>query len=81
MMTYHSIFSTMFFFIIFIENLICVNTQLFSEALQLGSVFSDKNSAGAMKDEYIILRIFWNTLAERLRKGLYDAAFFILPYI
>lgn len=36
-----------------IENLICVNTQLFSEALQLGSVFSDKNSAGAMKDTLV----------------------------
>lgn len=64
-----------------IENLRCVNTKLFAEAVELGSVFKDTSSAGSMKDEYAILMFSWFALTETLRKGRYDASYFLLPYV
>lgn len=64
-----------------IPELKCLNTQLFADATNLGPVFNDRNSSGAMKDDYIFQLFSWFTFVEVMRKGRYDAAFYLLPYI
>lgn len=54
-----------------IEHLKYVNTQLFAESVRLGPVFTDRNSAGAMKDEYAVLLFSWYCLVESLRNCRY----------
>ena len=47
-----------------IPELRCVNTQLFMESVDLGPVFTNRNSAGAMKDDYVLALFSWHTFVE-----------------
>ena len=64
-----------------IDNLICINTQLFIESTGLGPVLEDKSRAAAMKDQYALSLFSWNTLILAIENGRFDAAFFILPFV
>ena len=40
--------------------LLCVNTQFFMESFDLGPVFTESDSAGAMKNEYVLALFIWH---------------------
>lgn len=44
-------------------------------------MFTDRNSSGAMKDEYALSLFSWYTFTEVIRQGRYDAAYYILPFV
>lgn len=64
-----------------VNELRCVNTHLFAEAANLGPVFSDRNSSGAMKDHYVLSLFSWRTLVDVIIQGRFDAAYYLLPYV
>ena len=64
-----------------ISELRCVNTQLFMEALDLGPVFTDRNSSGAMKDEYALALFSWHRFVEVMKCKRDDANYYILPFV
>ena len=51
------------------------------ESVDLGPVFTDRNSAGAMKDDYVLALFSWHTFVEVMKCGRYAAAFYILPFV
>lgn len=63
------------------DSLRCVNTALFSEAVQLGPVFNDRSQSGAMKDNYALSLFSWYSFLKVMEKGRFDAAYYILPYL
>lgn len=64
-----------------VKKLEYVITQLFSESVDLSYMFTDRNSSGAMKDEYALSLFSWYTFTEVIRQGRYDAAYYILPFV
>lgn len=64
-----------------ISELRCVNSQLFMESVDLGPVIADHNSAGAMKNDYILAHFSRHTFAEVMKSERYEAAFYILPCV
>lgn len=53
----------------------CVNVALLEEAVQLGSVITDKSQIAAMKDTYILKLFSWDVFITLLREQRFDAAF------
>lgn len=62
------------------DKLICVNTTLFSQAVDLGPVFNDRSKYGAMKDAYPLALYSWYSFVQVMMKGRFEAAFYILPF-
>lgn len=59
----------------------CINTALFSEAVNLGPVFTDRSQSGSMKDSYALSIFSWYSFVNTMEKGRFDASYYILPYL
>lgn len=58
-----------------------INVSLLQETVKLGSVISDKNSVGLMKDSYIIKLFSWETFIMLLQAQWFDGALYIAPFM
>ena len=59
----------------------CINTALFSQAVELWPVFTDKSKYGAMKDMYPLALYSWYSFTKVVSKGRFESAYYILPFL
>lgn len=59
----------------------CINTSLFSQAVNLGPVFSDRSKFGSMKDMYPLALFSWYSFTKVMSKGRFEAAYYMIPFL
>ena len=62
------------------ESCKCINTILFAHAVNLGPVFTDRNSSRSMKDDYAITMFSWFSFVTLMEKGRFEVAYYVFPF-